>query len=136
MNRYLLFSLLLLASAIVRADFDPYYSDRHRGWFYHEAPPAPAPKRAPEPVKPEPPRPAEPAKPAEPAPLSVAWIKQNLEKAKVRAIDDPSRENLKTSPQGGFLHSVRRNPALRLYTLQSAHCSAPLPVHFTSGASL
>lgn len=94
MNRYLLFSLLLLASAVVRADFDPYYSDRHHGWFYHEDPPAPTPKRAPEPVKPAPPPPAAPAKPAEPAPLSVAWIKQNLEQAKIRAIDDPSRENL------------------------------------------
>jgi conjugal transfer pilus assembly protein TraF len=93
-NRSHLIAGLLACCALTPAlaGLDSFYGDRHRGWFFHETPPVE--QVEPKPMTPPPaPAPA-PAKPAEPAPMSVAWIKQNLEKAKLRAIDDPSKENL------------------------------------------
>jgi conjugal transfer pilus assembly protein TraF len=70
-----------------------------RGWFWYEAPPPPPPK--PEPVV-SAPAPAAPPKPAQSAPapkkeppvLSVKWVEKHLEEARLRAIDDPTTENV------------------------------------------
>lgn len=90
-------TILLAASAAQAGNIDPFYADRQRGWFWHEDPSDVQP--APEPVAPPPPKAAAPTPapapaPAEPAPMSLAWVKANLETARDRAIDNPSRENV------------------------------------------
>ncbi|MFP4247644.1 MAG: conjugal transfer protein TraF, partial [Halochromatium sp.] len=78
-----------------------FYERSAEGWFwYAEEPPEPEiPEPEPEP-EPEPPPPlaqpspsAEPA-PSGPAPLSAAWLRENLERYRDQAIDDPSPNNV------------------------------------------
>jgi conjugal transfer pilus assembly protein TraF len=71
------------------------------GWFWYQEPPPPpasapvSPKPPPKPAvkQPEPPKPVASA-PTEPVPLSVVWIKRHLESYRVRAIDDPTVQNV------------------------------------------
>jgi conjugal transfer pilus assembly protein TraF len=70
-----------------------------RGWFWYQDPPpppppkpktvastpAPAPKPAPKPQAPE---------PKKPAVLSVQWLKEHMEEARIKAIDNPTTENV------------------------------------------
>ncbi|MCF8005111.1 MAG: conjugal transfer protein TraF [Chromatiaceae bacterium] len=92
------------ASAVEVASF---YERSAEGWFwYAEEPPEPEipepePESLPEPAPaPEPPPPlAQPSPPEEPvpsgpAPLSAAWLRENLERYRDQAIDDPSPNNV------------------------------------------
>jgi conjugal transfer pilus assembly protein TraF len=66
---------------------DRYYEDRERGWYWFEEDPnaqAPLPEvpaETPPPTNPHP-------------PLSVEWLRIELEKARIEAIDTPTRENV------------------------------------------
>ncbi|MBK5938228.1 conjugal transfer protein TraF [Halochromatium roseum] len=84
-----------------------FYERSAEGWFwYAEEPPEleipePEPEPQPEPAPtPEPPPPlAQPSPPEEPgpsgpAPLSAAWLRENLERYRDQAIDDPSPTNV------------------------------------------
>lgn len=68
------------------------------GWFWYQAPPPPPPKPKPVASAPEvrpasPPKPAA-SEPAKPAVLSVQWLKVHIEEARIKAIDDPTTENV------------------------------------------
>lgn len=68
------------------------------GWFWYQAPPPPPPKPKPVASAPEvrpsaPPKPAA-SEPAKPAVLSVPWLKVHIEEARIKAIDDPTTENV------------------------------------------
>ena len=65
---------------------------RHEdGWFwYEEPPPPPPPKKKPEDV---PPAVGQPATPQE-APLSVEWIRNNIDRLRDQAINNPTKENV------------------------------------------
>lgn len=70
-----------------------------RGWFWYQAPPPPPPKPKPVASTPAPaPPPEKPAKPASepkaPPVLSVEWLKKHLEESRIKAIDDPTTENV------------------------------------------
>jgi len=71
-----------------------------RGWFWYEAPPPPPPKpkpvaSAPAPVASPPAKPASAASAASKPPvLSVPWLKKHIEEARIKAIDDPTVENV------------------------------------------
>jgi len=71
-----------------------WYNDHERGWFWYEDPLEEAAPAAPE----EPPLPqattTEPEEPEGPPVLSAEWIRQNLEKYRLLAIDDPTPENV------------------------------------------
>jgi len=72
-----------------------WYGDHERGWFWYEVEPEPPKEEEPvlwEPV-PEPPARVEPAPPELPV-LSAAWIREYFEKFQMRAIDDPTPENV------------------------------------------
>ena len=67
-----------------------FYDDRHRGWYWFEEDPDRVPP--PEPVQPQPGSEATPSETH--PPFSVEWLRIELEEAKVRAIDHPTRENI------------------------------------------
>lgn len=84
----------LSAAASSARSTDPnYYEDRARGWFWREARPAPPEsERAPKPP------PAVggggSADAADPTPLSSEWLRQNLDRFRDLAMDDPTPENV------------------------------------------
>jgi conjugal transfer pilus assembly protein TraF len=74
-------------------------NDHERGWFWYEVEPEPPEEEeppSPPPVQPPPPQASAPAPPQPQGPpaLSVEWIKDNMEKYKILAIDDPSPQNV------------------------------------------
>jgi len=73
---------------------DRYWERKADGWHFYEPDPPPPPEK-PEPVPPELVT-QSPAAPniEEPAVLSSAWIRENLEHFRDRAIDDPTPENV------------------------------------------
>jgi conjugal transfer pilus assembly protein TraF len=76
----------------------PFFLDKARGWFWRETPPATPPARptkphAPPPIPAETPTPS-PRQSPEPSPLTAAWFRQNLDRFRDRALDDPSPENV------------------------------------------
>lgn len=80
------------------ADTD-YFTGKERGWFWYEREPEPAPEEEeasapPPPPAPEPASPAARPAPPEPAPLSAAWFRQNMEKYRDRALDEPTPGNV------------------------------------------
>ena len=71
------------------------------GWFWYQVPPPPPAKAASKPVvakpvqaasKPKPP--AKPASAPQPKVLSVEWLSKHLEAARIKAIDNPTTENV------------------------------------------
>lgn len=68
-----------------------YYNDRQRGYFWYEDDPPPPPKETPVDALAQP---GQQPQPQEPPPLSVAWLQKKLEETRVRAIDNPTRENV------------------------------------------
>jgi conjugal transfer pilus assembly protein TraF len=75
------------ASQAAPDDPSRFINERERGWHWYEDPPP-----EPEPVDPTQPPPA--ASPPGPPPLSIQWLKVEMEKAKEVAIDNPTRENV------------------------------------------
>jgi conjugal transfer pilus assembly protein TraF len=91
----LLAAFMLLRPALPLLAQESWLNDHERGWFWYEEFPEELPQ---EPVEPSPelPQALAPAssKFQGPAALSVEWIKENLEKYKVWAIDNPTPENV------------------------------------------
>jgi len=85
--------LALLGSSCVLAD-----SFSGHGWFWYQIPPPP-PKVQPLPPPPPPPqpKPVKKVKPKKkgPPPLSVAWIKKYRHEYMIRAINDPTPQNVR-----------------------------------------
>lgn len=87
-----------------------WFGDRDRGWHFYEPDPEPeeevvevVPEVAPpEVVPPAAEAKPEPAPPAGPAPFSVKWIRDNIDRIRDTAIDDPSPENV-----SAFLYAQR-----------------------------
>jgi|GEM_PF-441610 len=69
---------------------DRYYDDRERGWHFFEEDPD---RQEQEPMLP-PIEGVEQTPPTGPAPFSVEWLRVEMEEAKVKAIDEPTRENI------------------------------------------
>lgn len=108
--RFLILSLILAAFAAeavepnipVSTTSGTWYERKAEGWHWYqdpqkeeeakpeEPPPPPAPAPMAE-VKPEPPKPVEPPPPA---PFSGEWLKVNLPKYRMIAIDNPTHENV------------------------------------------
>jgi len=94
-NGFLVVLGLIIAGA-ASAGPEGFYAGKAQGWFwYRNALPPPLP---PEPVPPPPPSPAAAIAPVAavppPAPLSAAWMRENLDRYRDRAIDDPTPENV------------------------------------------
>lgn len=93
----LLVVLNLIPPAATAAGF---YERSAEGWFWYRDPrvpvaPAPAPAATNSAAPTPPPEPAvESPAPPGPAPLSTQWFRQNLDRYRDRAIDDPSPENV------------------------------------------
>jgi len=64
--------------------------DHERGWFWYEDPIILEKEPEPEPPEEE----AQPQPTPGPPPLSAQWIRENLEKYQMKAIDDPTPENI------------------------------------------
>lgn len=75
-----------------------YYEGKERGWFWYEDPeleeepeeeiiPPPLPKEKKE-------EPLPPSKKTEPKPLSSKWFRENMEKFRDKAVDEPTSENV------------------------------------------
>lgn len=80
---------------------DGYWGTQEQGWHFYRDPEKPQPQPAPpSPPPPEAPRdieviaPPPAAAPAGPKPLSAAWLKENLPRYQMQAIDDPSPQNV------------------------------------------
>lgn len=71
-----------------------FLDDRERGWFWRELDPEPDALQTDPPPKPAAPAAPSQPQPEGPPPLSVAWLKVELEKARIAAIDDPSHDNV------------------------------------------
>ena len=71
---------------------DSFFLDKERGWFWREEIREPAPPKPKKIVEPS----ASPTPPVQPAPtpLSVAWLRKNLETYRDQAIDAPTPENV------------------------------------------
>lgn len=66
------------------------FLSRHEdGWFWYEEPPAPPPKK---PI--EPPKPAGSPSQSQDKPLSVEWIRNNIDRLRDQAINNPTKENV------------------------------------------
>jgi conjugal transfer pilus assembly protein TraF len=93
------FFLVVLSASVLTSQAISAWAGPARGWFWYEAPPPPAasqpetPPSAPAPKPPEPKQASAPA-PKKPAVLSVEWLKQHIEEARIKAIDDPTTENV------------------------------------------
>lgn len=70
----------------------PFFLEKERGWFWREEIIDPAPPKPKKTVEPS----ASPTPPVQPAPnpLSVAWLRKNLETYRDHAIDAPTPENV------------------------------------------
>ena len=68
-----------------------FYQNQAEGWFWYQDP-APAPDASDEP---QPPEHAPVGAPPAPAPMSVEWLRANLPLLRDRAIDQPTRENVR-----------------------------------------
>ena len=89
---FLLFSAFQHEGHTFEADRSTFFHDKERGWFWREEfiePPLPKPKKEKHPT----PIPARDFT-EEIQPLSVAWLRKNLEKYRDQAIDTPSPENV------------------------------------------
>lgn len=89
---FLLFSAFQHEGHTFEADRSTFFHDKERGWFWREEfiePPLPKPKKEKHPT----PIPARDST-EEIQPLSVAWLRKNLEKYRDQAIDVPSPENV------------------------------------------
>lgn len=84
-------SFAFLFSASVFAS-NPFFFDKERGWLWREEPVIDEKEK----IKEIPPPPASPSesKPEEMVELDVAWLKSNMERLMVAAINNPSHENL------------------------------------------
>ncbi|MYM92701.1 conjugal transfer protein TraF [Duganella vulcania] len=93
-------AMQLFAGTVAHAaDSDAFYVQKERGWFWREPEPEadgehPA---KPQPVAPRPepaPMQQKPAAPPTPAPFSTKWFRENLDKYREQAIDNPTKENV------------------------------------------
>ena len=94
---FLVLTLLLIGQALDCCRADSWYGDHERGWFWYEDPPdeivPEEPEELPLEALPQTTIP-EPRKPEGPPMLSAEWIRQNLKKYRLLAIDDPTPENV------------------------------------------
>ena len=79
------------ASAFDAEHATPFFLDKERGWFWHEIEPSPAPSK---PKIESTAYTKDVVAKSEPPPLSVAWLRKNLEIYRDQAIDAPSPENI------------------------------------------
>lgn len=82
--------VLLAATAPVQGE-EPggsYFREKEQGWYWYKDPPPEPPKKKPEP-KPEPPPAPVEKKPEPPKLFSTAWLRQNLDRLRDDAIDNP-----------------------------------------------
>lgn len=95
-NRIFILGMLSVSSSFAAhgSDTDKWYSDRQRGWFWHETKPKlPMPEKNKEAVVIK----SDTSKQnhtADKIALNVAWLKDNLPKIQERAINLPTKENL------------------------------------------
>jgi len=75
------------ADAVAQTTDRDYYQDKERGWYWYEDPP-PEKKKA-EPVVAASPVPKPPAKPEPLKPFSSEWLKENMERLRFDAMDNP-----------------------------------------------
>lgn len=101
MNKKLILLLLLAAanSAFAQRTNQGFYGGREEGWFWYRDPKEPKEKLIPPPQIQPPSPPQAPAQTPD-APdriptFSVKWLRENLDKLRDRAIDDPSPENVR-----------------------------------------
>jgi conjugal transfer pilus assembly protein TraF len=97
--------LAFLGSAALATTAEGYYQRKEEGWFWYKDPkerkivvPVPPPETPPvvvEKKKEEPPKDAKPAEQPKTPAFSVKWIRENLDKLRDIAIDDPSVENVR-----------------------------------------
>lgn len=65
-----------------------FYGDRDEGWFFYKDPPKDQPQEPEQPPKPQ------VGKPGQPEVLSAKWIRENLDKYRYAAIDNPTKDNV------------------------------------------
>ena len=86
------------AASVASAGLDEFYEGKSQGWFWYRHDPPPPPPAEPVPPPPPSPIPTVPPPPEaaapQPAPLSAAWMRENLDRYRDRAIDDPTPENV------------------------------------------
>lgn len=98
MSRLLTLGLIILllsanpAQAGPMAGDDQWRWDHERGWFWYEEPPVEEPEPEPEAAPPN--IVSMPKPPSGPPPLSAQWLRENLEKYQIIAIDNPTPENI------------------------------------------
>jgi conjugal transfer pilus assembly protein TraF len=86
-------ALLLNVRGLPAVETPGMWTEHEKGWFwYNEIIPEEEPEEPEEP--PIPPAASAPPEPAGPPLLSAQWIRENLEKYQILAIDDPTPENL------------------------------------------
>jgi conjugal transfer pilus assembly protein TraF len=85
--------LCMAALAFNASATNPYFKDKERGWLWREEHPAVV---EPDPLKEPPESAGQPSNPVseEFTELDVAWLKANMEKIMVTAINNPTQENL------------------------------------------
>jgi len=74
-----------------------FYHGGDEGWFWYEPEPVPIPEKAPQPETEATqalPAPSPAASPPAPAPLSAEWMRENLDRYRDLAIDDPTPQNV------------------------------------------
>ncbi len=93
-----LVGLGLLSAGALSAAPAGFYAGKSQGWFWyrHDPTPPPPPASVPPPLPTPAPAVAPPPESAapQPAPLSAAWLRENLDRYRDRAIDDPTPENV------------------------------------------
>lgn len=81
----------LSISNATRAEDPSFWQDKQRGWFWREEQPE---QKKPEKKKVEPPLPSSSSAKPSPDVFSVDWFKENMNKLRDRAIDNPTKENV------------------------------------------
>lgn len=98
-----------------------FLDDRERGWFWRELDPTL--QEPPQEPTPPPGPSAPPAEKAPPQPLTVEWLKVELEKAQIAAINNPTQENVEWN---SFLLRLSMDKAKK-YTEASIEVNASNP---------
>lgn len=85
----------LLATSLVHAEEVDYNPNKpERGWFWYEEPPVEQPKKPEKKEKPKTAAAASSTEKKEKKPMTAEWLKEMIPKMRMRALDDPSRENM------------------------------------------
>lgn len=101
MRRGWLLCLLLLTTFSVQGQGNHFFQEKERGWYWYEDPPPEKKKEIPE-QEPSPP-PTDQAKQTGPKPFSAQWLRDNLDRLRDDAIDNPDDE----AKVAAFLYAQR-----------------------------